>query len=259
MRLPSPLFLLSVGVLTTNLLAAQTKPAATHRTTSTTHRPAAHTAPRSACAVLPALSPKIPALPPGTPCAKTLFTIAERLEDVSPLLSPEIRATFANLPVIFSLNYADIRLGTGELAKRNMYFTVKYTGYLTDGTKFDSSYDHPETLQGFNFPYGGHRVIPGWDLGFEGMRVGGKRRLYIPQQLAYGDRGQSTIPPRSELIFDMELVSQTATNPTPPPAPKSPVTPPPPPAGATPPPSNATPPPNATSPAGQPTTTPPPQ
>jgi peptidylprolyl isomerase len=80
---------------------------------------------------------------------------------------------------------------------------------LPDGTKFDSSYDHPDH-QPIAFPYGAHRVIPGWDTGFEGMHVGGKRRLFVPYQLAYGEMGRlPVIPPKSELIFDVELISQS--------------------------------------------------
>jgi peptidylprolyl isomerase len=84
---------------------------------------------------------------------------------------------------------------------------VRYTGWLTDGTKFDSSYDHPGG-EPITFPAGIHRVIPGWDSGFEGMHVGGKRRLFIPYQLAYGEAGRPPkIPAKSDLIFDIELVS----------------------------------------------------
>lgn len=84
--------------------------------------------------------------------------------------------------------------------------TVQYTGWLaSDGTKFDSSVDRNEP---FTFPQGAHRVITGWDQGFGGMRVGGKRRLFIPYQLAYGAEGRPPmIPPMSDLIFDIELVS----------------------------------------------------
>jgi peptidylprolyl isomerase len=90
---------------------------------------------------------------------------------------------------------------------------VRYTGWLTDGTKFDSSNDHPGA-EPIVFPYGARRVIPGWDTGFEGMRVGGKRRLYVPYQLAYGDSGHPpVIPSKANLIFDVELVSQSDTPP----------------------------------------------
>ena len=97
--------------------------------------------------------------------------------------------------------------GTGELVPPQKFYTVRYTGWLTDGTKFDSSYDHPGQ-EPITFFDGAHRVIPGWDTGFTGMRVGGKRRLYIPYQLAYGESGrEGAIPPKADLIFDIELVS----------------------------------------------------
>ena len=199
---------------------AQTGSTATHHTTtSATHRTAPHSAARSECVVVPSLSPKIPASPAGSPCPKALFTVSERLDAISPMVGPEVREGFSNLPMTFTLAYVETRVGTGELAKPHMFYTVNYTGYLLDGTKFDSSYDHPDKKP-ISFPYGGHQVIPGWDTGFEGMRVGGKRRLFVPYQLAYGERGRApVIPAKAELIFDMELVSQSAENPTPRPVP----------------------------------------
>ena len=130
-----------------------------------------------------------------------------------------MREGFSNLPQVFTLAYVDQTVGTGEPAKSHMFYTVNYTGYLLDGTKFDSSYDHPDKKP-ISFPYGAHRVIPGWDTGFEGMHVGGKRRLFVPFQLAYGANGRPPqIPAKAELIFDMELVSQSAEDPTPRPSP----------------------------------------
>ena len=116
---------------------------------------------------------------------------------------------------LYALRYVDIVTGTGPLAAPNKFYTVKYTGWLTDGTKFDSSYDHPGQ-EPITFPYGAHRVIPGWDTGFTGMRVGGKRRLYIPYQLAYGEAGrEGAIPPKADLIFDIELVNFADAQPAP--------------------------------------------
>ena len=212
---------------------AQTGSTPVHHTTTATHRPAARTtAAKSECIVLPTLSPKIPALPAGSPCAKALFTVSERLDTISPMVGPEVREGFSNLPMSFTLGYVDTQLGTGEAAKPHMFYTVQYTGYLVDGTKFDSSYDHPDKKP-ISFAYGAHQVIPGWDTGFEGMHVGGKRRLFVPYQLAYGERGRPpAIPAKAELIFDMELVSQSTENPNPrptppvPPRPATPATPP---------------------------------
>ena len=96
---------------------------------------------------------------------------------------------------------------------------MHYTGYLADGTKFDSSVDRGQPI---SFPYGAHRVIEGWDTGFEGMHVGGKRRLFVPYQLGYGENGHQQIPPKAELIFDVELISQSDNQPTPPKPPTPP-------------------------------------
>jgi hypothetical protein len=102
-----------------------------------------------------------------------------------------------------ALRWIDIAAGSGAPAAAGKRYTVHYTGWLRDGTKFDSSRDRNEP---FSFVQGKRRVIPGFDLGFEGMRVGGKRRILIPQQMAYGDKGSGPIPPRSDLIFDVELL-----------------------------------------------------
>jgi peptidylprolyl isomerase len=140
----------------------------------------------------------------------------------------------------FAERWEDIKIGTGADAEPNKVYKVNYTGYLgangrdDDGKKFDSSYDHPgQPLkdkdgkpvlgedgkpklgdpQPISFPQGFGRLIPGFDQGFEGMKVGGKRRIFIPWQLAYGDKGRPgpdpahpVIPPKANLIFDVELV-----------------------------------------------------
>lgn len=192
---------------------AQTHTTAAHHTTTAAHHTVA-----SECVVVAGLGPKLPALPAGSSCPKSLLTISEKIE-LSPLIGPTIREGFNNLASTFTLAYVDQAVGTGALAQPHMYYTVKYTGYLPDGTKFDSSLDHG-AKQTISFPYGAHRVIPGWDIGFEGMRVGGKRRLFIPYQLAYGERGRPpAIPGKSQLVFDMELVAQNLTDPDAPPTP----------------------------------------
>lgn len=199
-------------------LAAQTTPpaSAAHRSTAATatHRAA------PGCVAPPELSPKIPALPASAPCAKILYTVsraaATKLDYASPLVSAAVRAELSGGPATYSLDYVDTQVGTGEAAKAGRWLTVHYTGYLADGTKFDSSHDHPGG-EPLSFPYGTHQVIPGWDTGFEGMRMGGKRRLFIPYELGYGETGKGPIPAKAELIFDVELISQSDTRPAPPP------------------------------------------
>lgn len=184
----APLLLLASLPLAAQTLAAQT----THRATPT-HR--ASTAARPATSVAASAASSKADNPPGVPPV----TIAPKS--------------------LYSLRYVDILTGTGPLAPAQKFYTVKYTGWLTDGTKFDSSYDHPGQ-EPITFAYGAHRVVPGWDTGFTGMRVGGKRRLYIPYQLAYGEAGrEGAIPPKADLIFDIELVNFADAPPAPAPAP----------------------------------------
>lgn len=98
-----------------------------------------------------------------------------------------------------------LQQGTGEEAVAGKTVTVHYTGTLTDGTKFDSSVDRGTP---FSFILGAGQVIPGWDLGVAGMKVGEKRKLTIPSDLAYGDAGTpgGPIPPKATLIFEVELL-----------------------------------------------------
>jgi peptidylprolyl isomerase len=149
---------------------------------------------------------------------------------------------------LYTLRYIDTKIGTGGPAEERKYYTVHYTGWLTNGTKFDSSFDHPGG-EPITFPYGAHRVIMGWDTGFQGMHVGGKRRLFVPYQLAYGESGRPpVIPAKADLIFDVELVSMSDTPPQPKQAPVPP--------NATPKPSETPTQPSATPPAEAPVTPP---
>ncbi len=102
------------------------------------------------------------------------------------------------------LTVEDLEVGSGEEATAGKRVTVHYTGTLTNGTKFDSSHDRGVP---FTFNLGAGEVIKGWDLGVAGMKVGGKRKLTIPSELAYGERGAGAdIPPGATLIFEVELL-----------------------------------------------------
>ena len=103
------------------------------------------------------------------------------------------------------LRYQDLKSGSGDVATgRGQTVIVHYTGWLEDETRFDSSRDRNEP---FSFPMECGYVIPGWDEGVKGMRVGGIRRLVIPPELAYGAQGAGgVIPPNATLIFEIELL-----------------------------------------------------
>lgn len=190
---------------------AATKPA-THATAA---KPATHAVAARAAAhdsVKPAAASDI-VLPPGIPPAE------------------------GKVQTAFALRYQDIKVGDGPEAAPGQIYKVHYTGWLaSDGHKFDSSYDHraPEMdkdgkpvlgddgkpklgdPQPFSFPQGYGRLIPGFDQGVAGMRIGGKRRIFIPWQLAYGARGRPGpdaehpgIPEKADLIFDVELLEAT--------------------------------------------------
>jgi peptidylprolyl isomerase len=158
-------------------------------------------------------------------------------------LPPGVPRVHGLVKTAFSLRYEDVKIGTGVDAQPNKLYKVLYSGYLAQtGTKFDSSDDHRMPVkdkdgkpvmgddgkpklgdpQPMSFPQGFGRLIPGFDQGFTGMKVGGKRRLFIPWQLAYGMRGvpgpdpaHPKIAPKSDLIFDVELVD-VSEMPTPP-------------------------------------------
>jgi peptidylprolyl isomerase len=172
--------------------------AATAQTATTAKKPATHRATTAAAA---------------KPAAKPAAAPAANPADNPPNV-PKVEGTPKPL---YALRYVDTVIGTGPLSAPRKYYTVHYTGWLTDGTKFDSSVDRGAPI---TFPYGARQVIPGWDTGFEGMHVGGKRRLFIPYQLAYGESGRPpVIPAKADLIFDIELVDISDTPPQPKPAP----------------------------------------
>ena len=102
------------------------------------------------------------------------------------------------------LEVEDLVVGTGAQARAGQQVSVHYTGWLTDGRKFDSSVDRG---QPFPFQLGAGQVIQGWDQGVAGMKVGGKRKLTISPELGYGARGfPGAIPPHSVLVFEIELL-----------------------------------------------------
>jgi FKBP-type peptidyl-prolyl cis-trans isomerase len=102
------------------------------------------------------------------------------------------------------LKYVDLKEGDGKEVKEGDTVEVHYTGWLTDGKEFDSSLDRKRPLT-FEL-YGNPPVIQGWNEGVTGMKVGGKRKLIIPPELAYGKQGKGPIPPNAELTFEINLL-----------------------------------------------------
>ena len=171
-----PLSILALAIAASPLAAQTAKPAAppaAQKTAGNTPATAAKTAaPARGCAKLPELSPKVSALPDGLPCAKPLYTITlsptAKLSDVSPMEDPNLRdALGIQLPSTFTLSYIDAKVGSGARVAPRKWYTIQYTGYLVDGTKFDSSYDHPDHapssfLQGPEARKASVRSFPEW-------------------------------------------------------------------------------------------------
>ncbi|MFW0754733.1 FKBP-type peptidyl-prolyl cis-trans isomerase [Pseudomonas sp. H11T01] len=101
------------------------------------------------------------------------------------------------------LQVTDIQLGDGKEAVKGALITTQYRGFLEDGTQFDSSYERGKPFQ---CVIGTGRVIKGWEQGLMGMKVGGKRKLWVPAHLAYGERSMGAITPNSDLTFEIELL-----------------------------------------------------
>ncbi len=116
------------------------------------------------------------------------------------------------MPTVTELQVTDESVGIGAAAAAGDSVTVNYVGSLTNGTVFDASANHAETVNGFTFILGAGEVIRGWDEGIVGMKVGGKRKLVIPASLAYGDQAiGNIIPAGSTLVFEVELLKVQKT------------------------------------------------
>ena len=137
----------------------------------------------------------------GTPA--TVKASATETSTTTP--TPATSAKAAGRVTASGLRIEEIQEGTGAMAEKGRHVEVHYTGWLTDGTKFDSSRDSGKP---YPFTLGAAEVIAGWDEGIPGMKIGGKRRLTIPPQLAYGSQGTpgGPIPPNATLVFEIELI-----------------------------------------------------
>ncbi len=144
----------------------------------------------SSTATTPAAAPVAPAAAAAVPAAAQ--SSAAKVPGGGAVTSPS------------GLQYIDQVVGAGLQPKKGQTVVVNYTGYLDTGAKFDSSIDRG---QPFEFVLGAGQVIPGWDEGIASMHIGGKRKLIIPPNLAYGAKGQGPIPPNARLTFDVELLA----------------------------------------------------
>lgn len=223
----------------TAIAQAPTSPAATPPTTAKPAPAAAPAAKPTTVVPPPVASADIPAKPANVRCDNSGSCVFNPPPGIPPVKG--------ELKTAFTLRYQDIRIGTGAVAEPNKEYIFHYTGWLaSSGQKFDTTYEHRGKImdkdrkpvkdangkdklgppQPFTFvqgTQGEQRMLLGLDQGFTGMRVGGKRRIIVPYQMAYGtgvrpppdDEHKVGIPPKSDLIFDVELL---AVNDPPPPA-----------------------------------------
>lgn len=134
-------------------------------------------------------------------------TSTQRRAQIVPNTKSPTKVTGDGTKTDSGLQYWDIKVGTGNVANDGDHVKVHYTGWFTDGKKFDSSVD---ARQPYDFTVGKGEVIKGWDEGVMGMKVGGKRQLRIPPELAYGEAGfKDIVPPNATLIFDIQLLAVT--------------------------------------------------
>jgi FKBP-type peptidyl-prolyl cis-trans isomerase len=136
-----------------------------------------------------------------------MFVVAQSAtkKSTTPNTNAPTKVTGDGVRTPSGLVYWEIRVGTGAVAKEGSHVRVHYTGWLTNGKKFDSSVDAGKP---FDFTIGNGEVIKGWEEGVAGMRVGGKRQLRIPPALGYGAKGTpgGPIPPNANLIFEVQLL-----------------------------------------------------
>ena len=171
---------------------AKPEPAATESTTSTGETTTAASQ-----------EPKTPDTVDGKPVAGPPSPPAEEKRGPGPSRGPEVAKMGPNTKKTASgLQIEDLTVGSGSEAKDGKKVAVHYTGWLTDGTKFDSSLDRGEPFE-ITLP---GQVIKGWNEGIPGMKVGGKRKLLIPPSLGYGDSEMGPIPANSTLVFEIELL-----------------------------------------------------
>lgn len=139
-----------------------------------------------------------------TGCNTAAQTPAATAPAETPAAEAPVTETGTPTADVTELKVEDITVGTGAEAKPGDTVTVHYTGWLADGTKFESSKDSGRP---FEFQVGSGLVIKGWDVGVAGMKVGGVRRLTIPADMGYGAQGSGPIPPNATIVFEIELLA----------------------------------------------------